>query len=186
MSPPLWDARLSQTLSLLVSRAALVPPRVAVVGIGQTLRGDDGAGSAIARRLRARLQGVSAVLVLDGGPAPENQTGPLRRHRPALVILVDAAQMGAAPGTLRWLAWEETHGMTSSTHTLPPHFLARYLMTLLGCQVVLLGLQPADTTLGAPFSPAVEAAVGAATAGLAAALRPLCTLEVKHAPLIGN
>jgi hydrogenase 3 maturation protease len=175
MSPLSWNAHLSQTLSRLASSASPGPLRVAVVGVGQSMRGDDGAGSEIARRLQARLQGASVVLVLDGGCAPENQTGPLRRHRPALVILVDAAQMGAAPGTLAWLAWEETRGMTASTHTLPLHILARYLTYLLSCQVYLLGIEPADTMIGAPLSPSVAEAVEAATAGLATALRPLST-----------
>jgi hydrogenase 3 maturation protease len=186
MSPLSWSANLSQTLSRLASCAGPGPLRVAVVGVGQSLRGDDGAGGEIARRLQARLQGVSSVLVLDGGCAPENQTGPLRGHRPALVILVDAAQMGAAPGTLAWLGWEETRGMTASTHTLPLHLLARYLSNVLSCQVFLLGIEPADTTIGAPLSPAVAEAVEAATAGLAKALRPLSIKEIEHAPVIGH
>jgi hydrogenase 3 maturation protease len=184
MSPLSWNVRLSQTLSRLASCTGPGPLRVAVVGIGQSLRGDDGAGSAVARSLQARLHGVSSVLALDGASAPENQTGPLRRHRPALVILVDAAQMGAAPGTLKWLAWEETHGMTSS-HTLPPHFLARYLTTVVCCEVFLLGIEPADTTIGAPLSPAVEKAVEAATDGLVTALQPLGIKEIEHAPVTG-
>jgi hydrogenase 3 maturation protease len=176
--------RLNQTLSRLASCAGPGPLRVAVVGIGQSLRGDDGAGSAVARALQTQLQGVSSVLVLDGGSAPENQTGPLRRHRPALVILVDAAQMGTAPGTLEWLAWEETHGMTSS-HTLPPHFLARYLTAVVCCEVVLLGIEPADTTIGASLSPAVEKAVETATDGLVTALRPLGIKDIEYAPVTG-
>ena len=182
MSGQSWKARLSQTLSRLDSCTGPGPLRVAVVGIGQGLRGDDGAGSAVARCLQARLQGISSVLVLDGGPAPENQTGPLRRHRPALVILVDAAHMGAAPGTLKWLPWEETRGMTSS-HTLPPHFLARYLASVVCCEVFLLGIEPADTTIDAPLSSTVQKAVEAATDELITALRPLETREIQHAPV---
>ena len=184
MSPQSWNVRLSQTISRLGSCAGPGPLRVAVVGIGQSLRGDDGAGSAVVRSLQARLQGTSSVLVLDGGPAPENQTGPLRRHRPALVVLVDAAHMGAEPGTLKWLAWEETHGMTSS-HTLPPHFLARYLEAVVCCEVFLLGIEPTDTTIDAPLSPTVQKAVEAATDGLITALRPLVTREIQHAPVTG-
>ena len=40
---------------------------------------------------------------MEAGPAPENFTGPLRRFRPDLVLLVDAAQMDAEPGTIGWL-----------------------------------------------------------------------------------
>ena len=93
--------------------------------------------------------------------------------------------MGAEPGTLKWLAWEETHGMTSS-HTLPPHFLARYMEAVVCCEVFLLGIEPADTTIGAPLSPTVQKAVEAATEGLIMALRPLNIREIQHAPVTGT
>jgi len=113
--------------------------------------------------------------VISAGPAPENYTGPLRRFQPDLVILVDAADMGEAPGTVRCLACEETTGLSASTHTLPPYVLAHYLTASLGCQVILLGIQPADTSIGKPLSPTVRQAVVAVAQGLANLLRPLCT-----------
>ena len=45
-------------------------PRVAVVGVGQRLRGDDGAGPAVAQRLAPLAD--AALLVVDAGHAPEN------------------------------------------------------------------------------------------------------------------
>jgi hydrogenase 3 maturation protease len=98
-------------------------------------------------------------LIINGGHAPENHTGPLRRFTPDLVILVDAAQMNEEPGTVRWLSWEETTGMSANTHTMPPYMLARYLTTTLDCQVTLIGIQPFTTDIGAPVSPAVRQAV---------------------------
>jgi hydrogenase 3 maturation protease len=143
---------------------------VAVVGIGQALRGDDEAGCAVARGLLARSQTPEAVLILEAGAAPENVTGLLRRHRPRLVVLVDAAEMQAAPGTIGWLPWQDTLGPGFSTHAVPPHLLARYLTTELGCEVCLLGLQPASTVLGARLSAPAARAVEQAVNGLAAVL----------------
>ncbi len=86
---------------------------------------------------------------------------------PDLVLLIDAAQMDEAPGAVRWLAWQETDGLSASTHTLPPRVLAHYLTSELGCEVALLGIQPADTTMGAPLSPTAQAAVQAVAQALA-------------------
>lgn len=75
--------------------------RVAVPGIGNHLFGDDGVGVLMARELTARAGRQADCLVLDAGTAPENFTGPLRRFRPDFVLLVDAAQLSAEPGTSR-------------------------------------------------------------------------------------
>ena len=42
-----------------------------------------------------------SFLCLSAGAAPENCTGLLRRFRPDLVLLVDAAEMGEAAGAVR-------------------------------------------------------------------------------------
>lgn len=166
---------------------------MAVVGIGHELRGDDAAGLAVACALQTMdngrwtintrpTSGVHRLLVINAGPAPENYTGPLRRFQPDLVILVDAADMGEAPGTVRCLACEETTGLSASTHTLPPYVLAHYLTASLGCEVILLSIQPADTSIGKPLSPAVRQAVADVAQGLADLLRPLCTPPSQATP----
>jgi len=70
-----------------------------------------------------------------------------------------------------WLAWQETDGLSASTHTLPPRVLAHYLTSELGCEVALLGIQLADTTVGAPLSPTAQAAVQSVAQALAELLR---------------
>ena len=173
MLPPCWTETLTRTLSRLTAAVAPNPLRVAVVGLGHPLRGDDAAGSVVAQRLAARLPLGGPVLVLDAGPAPESFTGRLRRHAPQLVLLIDAAHLDLAPGTVRWLPWEETAGLSATTHTLPLHVLARFLTLDLNCEVAVLGLQPADLTLDAPLSPALAQAVADVTAALAEALTSL-------------
>ena len=132
----------------------------------------------MARRLLARSRppearpaGAPVLLVVDAGPAPENQTGSLRRFAPDLVILVDAARMDAAPGVVRWLAWQETIGLAGSTHTLPPATLATYLTGELGCEVALLGIQPQAVDFDAPLSATADEAVQDVVAGLAQILQ---------------
>jgi hydrogenase 3 maturation protease len=135
------------------------PARVAVVGVGNTLRGDDGAGILVVRALAARLPNAPDVLLIDGSTAPENFTGPLRRFRPDLVIEIDAAHLDQPPGTVAWVDWRDADGMSASTHTLPPSVLATFLSAELGCRMSLLGIQPATLEMGCGLSPEVAEAV---------------------------
>ena len=109
-------------------------------------------------------------MILEAGLAPENVTGAVRRFAPDLVLLVDAAEMGEAPGTIRWLDWQETTGVTGATHALPPSMVAQYLAAELGCVVALVGIQRQDNTFGAALTPAVRRAVRTVSTGLSALL----------------
>jgi hydrogenase 3 maturation protease len=156
-------SRLSWRTSLIQAfkpnKASDSVPRVAVVGVGHELCGDDAAGLVVAHALQTALAGDERLLVIEAGSVPENQTGRLRRFKPGLVLLIDAAQMGETPGVIRWLPWDETDGISASTHTLPFHILARYLISELGCEVALLCIQSARNTVGAPLSAEVAEAV---------------------------
>ncbi len=128
--------------------------KIAVVGIGHELRGDDAAGIEIVRALTEHAN----RLVIEAGTAPENHTGALRRFLPDLVVMIDAALMNLEPGAIRALDSSAADGFGASTHTLPLGLLSQYLAAELGCAVLLIGIQPADTTFGAPLSPAVQRA----------------------------
>ncbi len=138
--------------------AADRPPRLAFLGVGHELCGDDAVGMRIAGMLRPLLGRDERFLVLEAGPAPENFTGLLRRFRPDLVVLLDSALMGEAPGAVRWLDWQETESLSASTHTLPLHILVSYLTAELGCAAGLIGIQPGQTFADAPLTPSVQSA----------------------------
>jgi len=65
---------------------------VVILGIGNQLRGDDFAGSLVARKLGQELK-KNYVTVFDGGIVPENFTGMIKREDPSHIILIDAADM---------------------------------------------------------------------------------------------
>jgi hydrogenase 3 maturation protease len=130
-----------------------------VLGVGNDMNGDDGAGVCVVRELAARMAATPGVLLIDGGIAPENFTGPLRRFRPDLVVEIDAAHQDQPAGTTAWLDWRDADGMSASTHTLPPSVLAGFLSSDIGCRVALIGVQPATLEMGASLSPEVETAV---------------------------
>lgn len=157
MSNESWRANLLQTLQRLRKPDRI--SRVAVVGIGHELRGDDAAGVICVRAWRSRVEGRDHLLAVEAGPAPENVGGLLRRFRPDLIVMVDAAEMGVAPGIVRWLSWQDTTALSASTHSLPLHLVASCWQADMGCEIALLGIQPCVVSVAAPLSPAVQRAV---------------------------
>lgn len=159
MSRPSWVESLAHRLRDRPENDARL--RVAVVGVGQELRGDDAAGVMVARQLQALLPFPDyepeenrrpAWLILDAGPAPENVTGPVRRFRPNVILFVDAADFCAAPGHVRLLNMQSLDGITAFTHALPLGLTAGYLENSLECETLVLGIQPAGDEIGQPLS----------------------------------
>ena len=97
-------------------------------------------------------------LLVEAGQAPENFSGTLRRFQPDLVILIDAADMGQSAGSVACLDWREAGGWSASTHNLPMNMLSAFLVSELDCQVMVLGIQPAQIGMGQPLSRQVELA----------------------------
>ncbi len=140
-------------------------PRVAVVGIGNEFNGDDCAGPLIARKLTARVTPRENILIVDAGTAPENITGSLRSFQPDLVVLIDAVDLGKPVGTVEWLSWDAVEGMDAFTHGLPPAVFGNFLRQELGCQVGLIGIQPASLRFDQPPHPAVKASINKVVRG---------------------
>jgi hydrogenase 3 maturation protease len=158
--PDTWKASLRRLLNQLTSKSAN-RPRIAILGVGNQFRSDDGAGMLIAQALANRewAQASDHFLIIEAGHAPENRTGELRKFAPDLVLIVDAAEMGEMPGCIRWIPEESIDGMSASTHSLPLSMLARYLTLELNCTVTLLGIQPGSNEVGERVSPEVLQAV---------------------------
>jgi hydrogenase maturation protease len=136
--------------------------RAVVIGLGNLLRGDDGAGIAVARRVRAAAP--SWVEVVEVG---DDLAGLLDAWAGMeLAIVVDAIRSGEAPGKVRWIDLAPTRlpgpaRSPTSSHALGlagAVELARTLDRLPG-RLVLIGIQAADTAAGEPLSPAVAAGV---------------------------
>lgn len=131
--------------------------KIMVLGVGSTIRGDDGAGPEVATRLKnLSLPGVLAV---DASTSPESFVGWVAEHHPEHLIIVDAADMGLRPGEVRRVPRERIGGEFLSTHSLPLTVLWEMLEEAAG-EVVFLGIQPYTTALGAEMSEPVKRAVG--------------------------
>jgi hydrogenase 3 maturation protease len=153
MSSLSWQNNLHQTILKL--KSAEIDPRIALIGVGNPMRGDDVAGILLTRLLRPLANANDKLLVACAGTAPENCIGLIRRFNPDLVLFIDAAQLNEKPGAVRWIPWRMTTGFSASTHTLPIYLLASYLNREMGCQIALLGIQPAHLSFG-PLTPIVR------------------------------
>jgi hydrogenase 3 maturation protease len=152
-----WQDHLRQTLSKL--NASGKPLRVAVVGLGHELYGDDAVGTHIVRELRTRWVDSPNLLLLETGPAPENYSGALRRFHPHFVLILDAALLGEEPGEAHCVSWQDADGLSLSSHSLPISVFANYLSRELACEVALLGIQPAEMGFASGLSHSASTAV---------------------------
>ncbi|MFP4027535.1 MAG: hydrogenase maturation protease [Candidatus Brocadiia bacterium] len=127
---------------------------IAILGIGNCARADDGFGPAVTDLLPQHI----ALCVVNGGSVPENELPRLAKAKPELVIFVDAVHSGDKPGTLRVLGPEQLRQDDVSTHSASLTVAGKFLEESCGASCVLLSAQPADCSLGNPMSPAVTAA----------------------------
>ncbi len=135
--------------------------RVAIVGVGSELCRDDGAGlylvDCLARRTGlAAGQSSERLLLVRGGPAPENFTGIIKAFRPDLLVVVDAAYLELPAGSIQILPEERVAGLSFSTHMLPLPMMLAYLKLECACETCLVGIQPATTEQGLGMSKRVQ------------------------------
>lgn len=159
------------------------------MGIGNELNGDDAAGVFTARLLRSLIEeqlhpkgrdvradgsffSSPQWLIIEAGLAPENFTGVLRRFRPDLILLLDAAQFGHEPGYVAVIDVEQAGGFGASTHMQPLATLAMFLRAELDCEISLLGIQPEHLDFGEPVSAVVEKACAEIAATIASSSTP--------------
>lgn len=137
------------------------------------MRSDDAAGILAARALLQLDWGIDTdrVSIIEAGQAPENRTGELRKFRPDVVLIIDAADMGDTPGTIQWIPEESIDGMSASTHSLPLSMLSRYLKLELNCMVAVLGIQAISNEVGENVSPEVLQSINEFVDGLELLIR---------------
>ncbi len=142
-------------------RETLAPSSV-IVCVGSDLCGDDGAGPAVAGGLGDTLPWQ----VLDTGNAPENFLGRIVTLEPESVLLVDALHLGAEPGSAALLDAARIAGVGPSTHGPAPVTFLDALDQMHPCRRFVLGIQPEQTAVGSPLSPAVQRGVALAVDAL--------------------
>jgi len=126
--------------------------KTVILGIGSTLKGDDGVGPLVCERITGK---VSAT-VIDAGTVPENYLAPIVKAQPECLLIVDAIDFAGDPGQARVFRADEMSAFAFSTHALSPHLFLDLLHQEIDVDVCLVGVQPGHTRLGEPVSSAVH------------------------------
>ena len=134
-------------------------PKTIIVGIGNVLKGDDGAGPLVCQQLNGR---VCAELI-DAGTVPENYIQLIIKKAPQNLLIIDAIDFGVLAGTINIFKPEQLNSSVFSTHTLSPRLfvdmVCRNIKEGTNVDVYFVGIQPGQTQLGQSISPEVGRAV---------------------------
>jgi hydrogenase 3 maturation protease len=126
------------------------------VGIGNPMRGDDAAGSMVARKIAA----MSGVTVIDAEEVPENYLAAVVNRQPDTIVLIDSVDLDSAPGSVAILDREQLAGYGPSTHRVPVSLLMSLFEQETRARVFMIGIQPGHTEFLKPMSESVGTSVG--------------------------
>ncbi len=143
------------------------PHGTLILGLGNTLLGDEGVGVHVVRHLQDMGPDLEGVKLLDGGTLSFVLAGPIEEAENLIVI--DAAQLDCVPGTVRLFEGEDMDrfvlsGRHSSVHevSLSDLLVIAHLSDRLPRRRALIGVQPAivdwSDTLTEPVASAMVVA----------------------------
>ncbi len=143
------------------------PPRATartlILGLGNVLLADEAVGALAVRRLEAEYPADDSLLCLDGGTLSFSLAVPIGDCQ--RLIVIDAAVMGDAPGTVR--VFQDTdmdrqltrHATSVHEVSLADLLDMARLTDSLPTRRALIGVEPALVGWGDGLTPAVEAAL---------------------------
>jgi len=127
--------------------------KIVIVGIGNPLRGDDGAGPALIRELKTRIpKDHSEITLIDAGEVPENYLVRITEKKPDVVLLIDSADMKQPPGATKFFDAGEIQQGGLSTHNASLKMCVDFLKSETDARLFLLGIQPERINLGENLS----------------------------------
>jgi len=147
---------------------SLLNGKIVFVGIGNSMRGDDGLGPVLVERLKDKVDS----LCINGGDVPENYFGKIVKEQPDTVVLIDAVELFLQPGEYRLLRHDDLLNAGFSTHSASPSILMEYLGRETGAEVYMLGVQPNSVHFGDGLSVSVKHALAHLEKLILEALRP--------------
>ena len=132
---------------------------VTIIGVGNIMRGDDGCGPKLIESLKKK--NISASL-FDCGTVPENYIFPILATSCDTVILVDAADFGMSPGSIKVFSLNEVSGSGLSTHNFSLRLFTDLLTTGKdNLNIFVVSIQPKTIGLGESLSEEVLSGIDA-------------------------
>ncbi len=125
-------------------KTRLVNGKVVIFGIGDVKMRDDGVGPYVTSSLHEILPPLQAVKLVNGGTVPEMYREEIAAFHPSHLLIVDAADMQAEPGTIKIVEQKQMRGcLPTSSHCLPMTLVVDWIKTELpDLDVFLLAIQP--------------------------------------------
>ncbi|MDP2784393.1 MAG: HyaD/HybD family hydrogenase maturation endopeptidase [Sulfurimicrobium sp.] len=128
--------------------ASLPSPKIMVLGIGNTLLQDEGAGVHAMRQLQLESADLAGVEFMDGGTLSFTLAGPISAVDCLLVI--DAAELGGPPGAVEVFSGAEMDRFLGANRKRSVHEVGLLDLLAVTCltdnlppQRALIGIQPA-------------------------------------------
>jgi len=129
---------------LLDQLNCLYNSKTLILTIGNTLRGDDAAGPLLFQQLKGRI----AAEIIDAGTVPENYIQTIIKKAPEVLLVIDAIDFSASPGTIKIFKPDQLGSVVHSTHSLSPHLFIDMIRKSIKVDVYLIGVQPAQVGFG--------------------------------------
>jgi len=148
-----------QKLAAILKQKLKDADKVAILGIGSYLRGDDAAGIIACEQIKKKHGESSKVNVLIGATAPENLTGEIINLNPSHLIIVDSADLNLQPGQISIINPQEIEGPSFSTHSLPLKVMMDYLHQFCDCEFIFIGIQPKNIEMKSELSKELKQAI---------------------------
>ena len=125
-----------------------------ILTIGNILKGDDAVGPLLYEQLKGKI----STEIIDAGTVPENYIQTIIKKAPEVLLVIDAIDFAAQPGTIRMFEPCQLSSLIISTHCLSPRVFVDMITQEIDVQVFFLGIQPLQTQIGQPLSTEVDKA----------------------------
>lgn len=132
--------------------------KLVIIGVGNTLRGDDGFGPALIERLKKEIekkgdrQLMSVPLLIDTGSAPENYAGKIAKEKPDTILIVDAIDLGLKSGEYEILKKTDIAETGFTTHNMSLNMFIEFLEKETEANIFILGVQPENVNFAVEMS----------------------------------
>ncbi len=134
---------------MLSSLKSRLKGKVVILGIGNTLRSDDGAGSVLARKIKRN----PAFIVFDAETSPENYLEKVISEKPDTILIIDGVDFGGKAGETRLLeARDIKTSNLFATHNASISLTINYLQSNLKADIIILIIQPKNINFGDKLS----------------------------------
>jgi len=145
--------------------------KLAIMGIGNPLRRDDGVGVEIVEQLTGKVP--ERVKLFSCEMVPENFLSDIKVFQPTHVLIIDTAELKAEPGEARLIPPQKIGGTTFSSHTIPLSLLAGMIDETVKAKIIFLGIQPFSTGFGEELSPELQMATEKTVKTISEALKEI-------------